>query len=163
MKLSGFYRSILHTFLLALYFGKIHFLAWGLIGIILIALIFEQKIAQDQQHPLNNNNPIDTYHPSYRATELQSVHDKSLGPSASAQRTALKSQILSNVKEHNHYMGENLGVPDPKAAEEFMFGGTRYPSANNNRSYREHPFFTAESRAAIGGVTYTPVIPVNEI
>jgi len=85
-------------------------------------------------HPTRNQN-LGTYHSS-RASASDGAHNSGLGPSAEAQREVLASQVLSNVREQNHYMGENLGIPSRTGAEELMFGGTRPPAPSMTSAIR---------------------------
>lgn len=142
---------------IAVYFKDPRYLLVAVLVLVVLGLMYHPD---KTQIPMNNGNA--TYSP-YRATSIDRVHDRSLAPSRAAQREALKASVLSNVRELNHYMGGNFGVPDTNAGEELMFGGTRPWGTNNSRAIREQRFFTAGSNAAQNGVTYTSVIPVHEI
>jgi len=158
-------RLSLYTAVVAsLYFSDPRYLLLALLGLVLAAFWFG-KAAEDEEArrlPFARNQNIGTYHEA-RAGAIANVHDASLAPSDSSQREVLASQVLANVREQNHYLGENLGVPSLTGADELMFGGTRFLAPDRTEAIRSNPFFVGSANAAMNGVTYTPVIPINEI
>jgi len=160
--------SIYVAIAVSLYLSDSRYLLIALLGVLLAAFWFG-KAAEERSLPLarpSRQQNIGTYHHGQsppQAGAIANVHDPSLVTSDVSQREVLAAQVLANVKEQNHYMGENLGVPSVHGADELMFGGTRFPAPDRNDSIRSNPFFVASANAAQAGVTYTPIVPVNEI
>ncbi len=143
---------------LAIYYKDPRYLLAGSMVLVLIAVKYGDESAS--KIPLNDQN-TGTF--AYRVTAIDRVHDLNLASDRRAEREMLKSQVMANVREQNHRLAGHLGVPSGRGAEEFMFGGTRYPALGVNDKNRDHSFFTGSAHAAQNGVTYTAPIPVNQI
>ena len=132
---------------LAILLENPHYILYGIIAIVAIALWFGSAFRGDV--PLNEG-----YHPG-GSTKISKVHDVSLGQNKHQQSSDFKNMLLSNVREQNYYLGEDYGVPD---GIDYMFGGTRPEAPNRTDALRNNKFF----KNVHDRVFYEPPRPVYE-
>ena len=97
----------------------------------------------------------ESYKPGY-ATRLSKVHDVSLGQTMTQRDDDMQNMLLSNIREQNHYLGEDYGTPN---GIDYMYGGTRPGAPNRTNALRNNPFFKNVGR---GTTYYEPPRPVSE-
>lgn len=138
---------IYSTVTLAILLENPHYLLYGLMAIVIVALWAGSFFCNDV--PLN-----ESYHPG-GVTPVSNVHDLGLAQEKGQQDQDLKNMLLSNIREQNYYLGEDYGTPN---GIEYMLGGTRVDAPNRTDALRNNTFF----HNVHNPVFYEPPRPVYE-
>lgn len=142
--------AIYTSIVLAILLENPYYALYGVVVVLIIAIWFKWS-----KYP--GDTPMNEAYKRGRPTKIASVHDLSLGQTREQSDADMQSMLLSNIREQNHYLGEDYGTPN---AIDYMLGGTRPGAPNRTDALRNNPFIKNDGR----GVTfYEPPIPVFPI
>lgn len=121
--------AIYGTIIIAAAKNNMSVVLYGTIILALIAFVF--SLASDDP-------PMNTYHGHVRPTSNSLVYDATKGKSRGGLLQEYRTNLLTNVRERNFYLGGVTGTQNPS---EYMMGGTRPLAPNRTEQIRNLQFF----------------------
>jgi len=97
----------------------------------------------------DNKIPMNKY---YKLTSTKTAYNANPGLNSSNKIQEFKNNLLTNVRERNHYLGGDIEIPH---GSHYMLGGTRPPAPNRTDALRNDKFF----QNVHNQMFYEPTIP----